>query len=104
MFTLAAADAARTADAPEARRRAAISPRTLNRRFREQTGTTPLRWLHRARVRHAQQLLETTGHPVEQIALLVGFGSLTTFRDRFKRLVVTSPQAYRRTFRGSPVR
>ena len=84
--------------------RAAISPRTLNRRFREQTGTTPLRWLHRARVRHAQQLLETTAHPVEQIALLVGFGSPTTFRDRFKRLVGTGPQAYRRTFRSSPAR
>jgi transcriptional regulator GlxA family with amidase domain len=65
---------------------------------------TPLRWLHRARVRHAQQLLETTGHPVEQIALLVGLGSPTTFRDRFKRLVGTSPQAYRRTFRSSPAR
>jgi transcriptional regulator GlxA family with amidase domain len=55
-------------------------------------------------VRHAQQLLETTGHPVEQIALLVGLGSPTTFRDRFKRLVGTSPQAYRRTFRSSPAR
>ncbi|MBK3631208.1 DJ-1/PfpI family protein, partial [Streptomyces sp. MBT49] len=35
--------------------RAGMSTRTLNRRFREQTGTTPLRWLHRARVRRAQR-------------------------------------------------
>ncbi len=84
--------------------RAMMSTRTLNRRFREQTGTTPLQWLHRCRIRQAQYLLETTGHSVERIAIQVGFGSQTTFRDRFKRLVGTSPQAYRRAFRGSPAR
>jgi transcriptional regulator GlxA family with amidase domain len=84
--------------------RATMSTRTLNRRFREQTGTTPLRWLHRARIRRAQYLLETTGHSVERIAIQVGFGSPTSFRDLFKRLVGTSPQAYRRAFQGSPAR
>ena len=39
---------------------AGMSTRTLNRRFREQTGSTPLQWLHRARIRRAQHLLETT--------------------------------------------
>jgi hypothetical protein len=34
----------------------------------------------------------------------IGFGSPTSFRDCFKRLVGTSPQAYRRTFQGSPAR
>jgi transcriptional regulator GlxA family with amidase domain len=85
-------------------RQAALSTRTLSRRFREQTGTTPLRWLNTARLRRAQYLLETTGHPVEAVAGQVGFGSATTFRDRFKRLVGTSPQAYRRSFQGAPVR
>ncbi|MFE9684276.1 GlxA family transcriptional regulator [Streptomyces sp. NPDC002701] len=80
--------------------RAGTSARTLNRRFREQTGTTPLQWLHRARVRTAQHLLETTTHPVERIAVQAGFGSPTAFRDRFKRVVGTSPQAYRRAFRA----
>ena len=84
--------------------RVTMSTRTLNRRFREQTGTSPLRWLHRARIRRAQYLLETTGHSVERIALQVGFGSPTSFRDLFKRLVGTSPQAYRRAFQGSPAR
>lgn len=79
--------------------RAGTSTRTLNRRFREQTGTTPLQWLHRARVRRAQHLLETTDHPVERIAGQTGFGSPTAFRDRFKRVVGVSPQAYRRAFR-----
>ena len=81
--------------------RANTSTRTLNRRFREQIGTTPLRWLQRARIRRAQSLLETTGHPVERIAGEVGFGSPTSFRDLFKNLVGTSPRDYRRAF-GDP--
>ncbi|MFE3140703.1 GlxA family transcriptional regulator [Streptomyces scopuliridis] len=79
--------------------RAATSTRTLNRRFREQTGTTPLQWLHRARIRQAQYLLEATTHPVDRIATQVGFGSPTAFRDRFKRVVGTSPHLYRSAFR-----
>ncbi|UQI45513.1 AraC family transcriptional regulator [Streptomyces sp. HU2014] len=77
---------------------AGTSTRTLIRRFREQTGTTPLQWLHRARVRRAQHLLETTRHPVERIGAQVGFGSPTAFRDRFKRTTGVSPHAYRRAF------
>ncbi|GAA1653448.1 GlxA family transcriptional regulator [Catellatospora bangladeshensis] len=78
--------------------RAGMSTRSLNRRFREQTGTTPLQWLLRARIRRAQHLLEATTHPVDRIAAQVGFGSPTAFRDRFKRIVGASPQTYRSTF------
>ncbi len=77
---------------------AGLSSRTLIRRFREQTGTSPLRWLHRARVRRAQHLLETTEHGIERIGAQVGFSSPTAFRDRFKRTTGVSPQSYRRSF------
>lgn len=83
---------------PEIAAHAGLSTRTLIRRFRDQTGTTPLQWLHRARIRRAQHLLETTQHSVERIAGQVGFGSPTAFRDRFKRTTGVSPNAYRRTF------
>ncbi|MFE1775819.1 GlxA family transcriptional regulator [Streptomyces sp. NPDC059008] len=79
--------------------RAGLSTRTLLRHFSEQTGSTPLQWLHRARVRQAQHLLESTDHSVERIGAQVGFGSATTFRDRFKRTTGVSPHTYRRTFR-----
>jgi transcriptional regulator GlxA family with amidase domain len=82
---------------------ARMSTRTLNRRFREQTGTTPLQWLHRSRVRRAQHLLETTSQSVDRIGGQVGFGSPTAFRDRFKRIVGTSPHDYRRAFRARVV-
>lgn len=81
---------------------AGMSARTLNRRFREQTGTTPLQWLHRTRIRQAQYLLETTDHPIDRIASQVGFGSPTAFRDRFKRIVGTSPHGYRVAFQRRP--
>ena len=77
---------------------AGISTRTLIRRFREQTGTTPLQWLHRARIRQAQHLLESTEHSIERIATQVGFGSPTAFRDRFKQTTGVSPRSYRRAF------
>ncbi len=80
--------------------RAGMSERTFSRRFREQTGTTPLQWLLRARVRRAQYLLESGDHTVDRIAQQAGFGSVTAFRERFRKVVGTTPDAYRRSFRG----
>jgi len=80
--------------------KASTSPRTLSRRFREQTGTTPLQWLLDARVRNAQALLETTRLSVEEVAAAAGFEGPSTFRTRFRRTVGVSPVAYRKTFRG----
>jgi transcriptional regulator GlxA family with amidase domain len=77
---------------------AGVSTRTLIRRFREQTGTTPLQWLHRARIRQAQHLLESTEHSVERIGAQVGYVSPTAFRDRFKQTTGISPLSYRRAF------
>jgi transcriptional regulator GlxA family with amidase domain len=77
---------------------AAVSPRTLNRRFREQTGMTPLQWLLTQRVRHAQELLETTALAVEDIARHCGFGTAINLRQHFTRRVHMSPLAYRRAF------
>lgn len=79
-------------------RRARMSPRTFARRFREQTGTTPLQWMLTARVRRAQELLETTRRPIDDIALRSGFESPVTFRARFRRLVGLSPREYRLRF------
>ncbi len=81
-------------------RQAAMSVRSLNRHFKEQTGTTPLQWLLRARVRRAQLLLETTARSVERVASDVGFGSVAAFRQHFHRVAGTSPQAYRSAFRS----
>jgi transcriptional regulator GlxA family with amidase domain len=80
--------------------RAHMSPRTFARHFRAVTGATPHQWLLRQRVLHAQALLETTDEPVEAVAHACGFGAASALRVHFQRGVGTSPQAYRRTFRG----
>jgi transcriptional regulator GlxA family with amidase domain len=82
-------------------RRAAMSPRTFARRFVAVTGTTPLQWLLRQRVLHAQRLLETTDQPIEWVAARCGFGTAAGMRIHFQRFVGTSPMAYRRTFQDA---
>ena len=78
---------------------AAMSVRTLNRRFQAETGQTPMQWVAGVRVRHAQQLLETTSYGVERIGREVGFSSPANFREQFRRLTGVPPQSYRNTFR-----
>jgi transcriptional regulator GlxA family with amidase domain len=85
---------------PVIARRAAMSTRSLSRRFREQVGATPAQWISGARVRCAQRLLETTGLSVEDIAAEAGFGSASVLRERFGRIVGASPFTYRRAFSG----
>jgi len=79
--------------------RAAMSVRTLNRRFQAETDQTPMQWVTGVRVRHAQQLLESTMHGVEKIGRDVGFRSPANFREQFRRLTGVAPQNYRNTFR-----
>jgi transcriptional regulator GlxA family with amidase domain len=80
---------------------AAMSPRTFARRFVQETGTTPQRWLTGQRILLAQQLLEETDETVDVIADRTGFGTAATFRHHFRAWRATTPQSYRRTFRES---
>lgn len=79
-------------------RHAGVSPRTFARRFRAETGTTPLQWLLAQRVLEARRLLEATDLPVEEIAWRVGFATAASLRDHFRRATATTPTAYRRSF------
>ncbi|HEX2391478.1 MAG TPA: helix-turn-helix domain-containing protein [Solirubrobacterales bacterium] len=78
---------------------AGVSPRTFARRFREETGTTPLQWLLARRVLEARRLLEESELPVEAVAWRVGFGNAASLREHFRRATATTPTAYRRAFR-----
>lgn len=79
--------------------RARMSPRTLARRFTEQLGVSPGRWLLAQRLSAARALLEETDLAVETISARVGLSSATNLRRRFHRAVGTTPAAYRRAFR-----
>jgi len=78
--------------------RAAMSPRSFARHFRQATGATPHQWLTARRVDHARRLLETTDLPVDRIARMSGLGSATNLRARLGASVGVTPTAYRRRF------
>ena len=80
---------------------ASMSTRTLSRRFAEQIGLSPVKWLATARIRRAQILLETTPLSVEEIAAEAGFRSASVLREHFKSTVGVSPIAWRRSFTPS---
>lgn len=98
------ANLSKEVDVASLARRARTSTRTFARRFREQTGTTPVQWLITARVRRAQELLETSRRAIDDIALRCGFDSPVTFRARFRKLVGLNPSTYRQRFAASPGR
>ncbi|MFB9931465.1 GlxA family transcriptional regulator [Amycolatopsis halotolerans] len=80
-------------------RHAGLSSRQLARRMRAEFGSAPLNWLHRQRLARAQELLERTDSPVEQIAASCGMGSAATLRRHFRDALGVSPSEYRATFR-----
>lgn len=75
-----------------------MSPRTFARRFRDETGTTPLQWITNQRLALAEELLENSSLSVEQIASQAGFGNAATLRHRFGAARGTTPLQYRKTF------
>ncbi|HXH81224.1 GlxA family transcriptional regulator [Nocardioides sp.] len=77
-----------------------MSTRTLLRRFRNETGQTPLDFLQSARVARARQLLEGTDLSVAEVARRVGYADTSTFRRLFTGAVSMTPSHYRRTFAG----
>jgi transcriptional regulator GlxA family with amidase domain len=79
---------------------AAMSVRTFTRRFREETGMSPARWLNAQRVAAARRLLESTDLPVERIAEEAGFGTTASLRQHLHAAIGVAPLAYRRTYRG----
>ena len=76
-----------------------VSARTLLRRFKDETGASPLARLQQARINQAKILLESTSHSVAQVTHKVGYGDVATFGTLFKRLVGQSPAEYRRRFK-----
>lgn len=85
-------------------RHASVSPRTFARRFREETGTTPLRWLLAQRVLEARRLLEESDLTIDEVAWQAGFGTAASLREHFRRATATTPTAYRRSFRPASAR
>jgi len=83
----------------ELARHAGMSVRSFTRRFRDEVGMTPGRWLTLQRVQRARLLLESSDLSVDQIAARAGFGAPSSLRQHLRSAVGVPPAAYRRTFR-----
>ncbi|MFJ4621760.1 GlxA family transcriptional regulator [Streptomyces sp. NPDC088812] len=80
---------------------ARMSLRTFARRFHDEVGLSPGRWIVQQRVVHARRLLESTDLTVDQIAGRVGFATGASLRQHLHASIGVSPQAYRRTFQAA---
>ncbi|HEX6996600.1 MAG TPA: helix-turn-helix domain-containing protein [Gammaproteobacteria bacterium] len=77
------------------------SRRTLNRRFKLETGEGIQSFIQRLRIDRAKLLLETSNLPIEQIVDHVGYRDKSAFARQFKRHTRLTPQQYRQRY-GSP--
>ncbi|WP_169814494.1 helix-turn-helix domain-containing protein [Nocardia pseudovaccinii] len=81
---------------------ARTSVRTLTRRFHEETGLSPQKWLLHQRIQRARELLESTTLPMDQVARHSGIGSAESLRQHMIRHVGFPPTAYRASFTRTP--
>ncbi|MCE6993466.1 DJ-1/PfpI family protein [Saccharothrix sp. S26] len=79
---------------------ARMSVRTFTRRFREETGVSPAKWITQQRVERARHLLETTDLAVDQVARHAGFGTGAALRQQMSATLGVAPSVYRTTFRS----
>jgi len=83
---------------PELAERFHVSTRTLLRRYKADTGESPLTYLQRARVRRARHLLEHTDRGLGEIHNAVGYRDPSAFTALFNRQVGVRPAVYRSRF------
>ena len=74
---------------------AAMSPYHFLRTFRAVVGMTPHQYVLHTRMHRAAVRLRRTSDGISAIAFTAGFGDLSTFNRRFRRIVGLSPSAYR---------
>jgi transcriptional regulator GlxA family with amidase domain len=75
-----------------------MSRRSLERRFKQAVGMTPLGYLQKLRVENAKQLLEEGTRNFNEITYQVGYEDIAFFRKIFTRLTGLRPKEYQQRF------
>lgn len=78
--------------------KAGMGRRTFERRFKNTTGDSPLRYLQRVRIETAKQLLEKGGKTFDEITYRVGYEDSSTFSRIFKKTTGLSPNLYKKKY------
>jgi transcriptional regulator GlxA family with amidase domain len=79
-------------------RRLGMSPRNFARVFTHEVGTTPARFVTKARVETARRLLEESHDDLEAVCAASGLGTTESMRRAFLRVVGVPPSEYRERF------
>lgn len=74
---------------------AGMSPYHFLRLFRRTTGITPHQFLLNRRLHRAAVGLRSSRAPIARVAADAGFGDLSTFNHRFRRVMGVTPSAFR---------
>lgn len=77
-----------------------LSVRSLNRRFKLATNTTPLQYLHELRIAHGKELLKQSNLAISEVADMVGYQDASYFTSLFKKLNKVTPNEYRSLVRN----
>jgi transcriptional regulator GlxA family with amidase domain len=77
-----------------------LSVRSLNRRFKQATNTSPLQYLQHLRIEHAKELLKQSNLAVSEVAAMVGYQDASYFASLFKKLTAVTPIEYRSLVRN----
>ncbi len=80
--------------------RSGLSERSFKRRFRAETGLSPIEYVQALRVEEAKQYLETSDLTTDAVARAVGYEDTPFFRRLFKRRSGITPARYRQRFQG----
>lgn len=73
-----------------------ITPEYFRVLFRQEFGSSPLKYINQLRLSRAEELLKTGLYTVAQVATLSGFGDLSRFSREFKKHSGFSPMAFAR--------
>lgn len=76
----------------------AISRRTFERRFKQATGNTVIRYLQRVKVEAAKRSFESSRKNISEVMYDVGYNDTKAFRSVFKRITGLTPIEYRNKF------
>mgnify|MGYP006159732169 FL=1 len=76
-----------------------INIRSLNRRFKQATGKSPMQYLQQIRIENARELLKTSNLSIAEVAFSSGYPDSSYFSSLFRKAISLSPREYRNLVR-----
>lgn len=72
-----------------------LSESTFRRNFKEMMGISPMEFVHEIRIKVSTQLLREGRYSINQIAMMVGYDTLSSFHRQFRKIKGVSPSGWK---------